>query len=77
MATNNDKPVRKGKVIAKFALNFRKKPAVEAETLEEGPILAGEVIDILSRRGAWYRVNYKGKNGFVMAEFIEELKQEN
>ena len=78
MATNNaNKPLKKGKVIAKYALNFRAKPNVDAEKLAEGPILSGEFIDIVSKRGAWYRVNYKGNSGFVMAEFIEVLEQED
>lgn len=65
--------IKKAKVRCKNALNFRKKPNIEAETLPESPILNGETVDVISRRGAWYRINYSGKYGYVMAEFIDIL----
>ena len=77
MSNQNKKQIIKGKVVCKHALNFRSKPNINADKLPESPILKGEVVDIISKRGAWYRINYSGKYGYVMAEFIELLEQED
>lgn len=71
------KTIGKGEVCCKTALNFRKKPDIDAEKLPEGPILKGEVVDIVSKRGAWYRIKYQDKYGYAMAEFIDIIKEEN
>lgn len=77
MSNQNKKQIIKGKVQCKNALNFRVKPNINADKLPESPILKGEIVDIINKRGAWYRINYGGKYGYVMAEFIEILEQED
>ena len=77
MSNQNKKQIIKGRVNCKNALNFRVKPNINADKLPESPILKGEIVDIITKRGAWYRINYSGKYGYVMAEFIELLEQED
>lgn len=69
------KELQKGTIVAKSAANFRRKPCLDSDTIDVGPIKRGIIVDILSRKDVdgelWYRIKYSDKVGYVLGKLIE------
>lgn len=69
---NEDIKGEKGKVVnVTTNLRVRKSPSTTAEV--EGYLLNGEEVDIIGESGDWYKVNFKGKTGYVSKEYIKKI----
>lgn len=64
-------PVTNAKVVTGNGLgvNFRQKPSVAA--LAYGKIPEGAYVNVLESLGDWCKVEYNGKTGYVMTEFLQ------
>jgi len=51
------------------ALNVRSETSTESTRI--GKVLEGEKLDITGRFGGWYSIDYKGKTGFVFADYVD------
>ena len=49
-------------------VNFREKPSKKGTLIEKIPL--GETVTVLSRDGDWCRIQWNGKTGYMMTEFL-------
>lgn len=62
----------KGKVVNITSnLRVRTAPNTRSDTL--GYLLNGNEVDIIGESGAWYKINYKGKTGYVHKDYIQKI----
>lgn len=59
------------KVISNAPLNVRKKASSEASIL--GTLSSGSLIEVISIKKGWAKVNYKDGYGFVQTQYIEQI----
>ena len=57
------------KVISTSGINFRKGPSLDDQVLFG--LASGELVDVISATGEWYKVKYAGIEGFVFGQFVE------
>lgn len=62
----------KGKVVNITSnLRVRTSPNTSSDTL--GYLLNGNEVDITGESGSWYKINYKGKTGYVHKDYIQKI----
>jgi hypothetical protein len=64
--------IKVGKVIAQNGLRLRKRPDVHSEV--EATLPFGTVVDLDAAEGNWWRVKYKGTDGYLYKDYVEVLK---
>ena len=70
--TDNGEPAGEGNTAKAAAdgINLRSAPTIEEDNVIGGVNL-GEEVTVLSVEGEWWKVEFKGKTGYVKSEFFE------
>lgn len=62
----------KGKVVhVTTSLRVRSGATISSSVL--GYLYQGNTVDIVGKSGSWYKINFKGKTGYVSGDYIEEV----
>lgn len=69
--------IKKAKVVGAKLVNMRENPSIEANVIAKLPegteVLLGES-NLFSGKSAWRHIAYGNKTGFMMAQFLKEIK---
>ena len=53
-------------------INIRNKPSEDGELIAQAEY--DDVFEIIKKEGDWYKINFNGTEGYVSAEFVEEVE---
>lgn len=69
---NNPKPKQ---VVTGISVNLRERPTLDSKVIDK--ILYGTEVDYLTTKGAWTKISYEGKEGYISTEYLEDIDKIN
>ena len=71
VSTQNQVSKTQGIVNVSSYLNIRSSASTHSKVI--GSVRRNDKVDIIEQTGSWYKINYKGKTGYVSADYVKKV----